>query len=128
MAKDFYTDMQKIASGVLHQFDQSRDTGQENDGIWYIHITPGDGPKENPGVPQETPYKMDGAARQAETRYVDNSVILATDMQATVAIRPDVTPRMPGFVKVDGVRYSIKKATTIPPSGVPVATLLFYGK
>lgn len=126
MSTGFYSDMQNIASGLLSDFDQSRGSGQQNDGIWYVAVTPGNGPADHPGAPTETYHKLNGVARGVSQKYVDGTLILATDEQCTVAIVPGLSINVTGFIERDGKRCKIVKVMTIPPAGEPVATVIIY--
>lgn len=117
---DFYKDMQAIASGLLAEFKQGD--------VRYIHLTPGTGPVDRPGKPVETPYVVDAAARGVQQRYVDNSNIVQSDMQVTMAVKPGVVPQMSGFIEGDGVRYKIVGVQQKPPFGVPVAHVIIFRK
>lgn len=116
----FYQDVQNVASEVLREFKQGE--------IKYIKVTPGKGPKHAPGAPTETVYDVDAAARGVQFKYIDGTQIVASDMQIVMAVRPDVTPDMKGFVSVDGVRYKIKACMAVPPAGTPVAHKIVFGK
>lgn len=125
----FYEEMQGIASGLLQEFDQSRGTGQQNDGLWYVRLTPGSGPAHNPGEPQQTPYKMNGAGKSVAFKYVDDTNIFRSDRQATFAVRSDgIKPELTGYILADGVKHKIIDIKQIPPTGVPVAHVVIFRK
>lgn len=116
-----YDEMQSVARDVLAEFDQG--------GIFYIHNQAGAGPSDAPGPSTETPYKVDGAARGVKFKYVDGTNILATDLQVTISVKPDVpTPNMRGFVQADGKRYKLTGLKQIPPVGVPIVHVLIFRK
>lgn len=124
---DFYRDMQNIASELLSEFDQSRGTGAQSDGLWYIAQVKS-GPPDAP-ILTPTPYKFDGVARTVSRKYVDGTNIVQTDEQAVFNIRDDgVKPAMGGTVLVDGARRTVVGLRQIPPSGVPVATVVIFRK
>lgn len=118
--REFFQEMQSVASEVLSAFDM--------EDIFYVRVTPGNGPPDDPGAPVETDFKVDGAARGVKFRYIDGTVIVAGDLQATMAVHSDVTPDMTGFVKLGTVPYKIAQIDQIPPVGVPVAYRLFFRK
>lgn len=124
----FYEEMQAVASSVLAEFDQKRpgDADPASNGVYYVRVTPGDGPDDDPGEPTETPFKLDAAVRGVSFKYVDNSLIVATDLQLTCAVRSDVTPEMNGFIKVDGVSHKIIRIINKPAAGTPVAHTIVF--
>lgn len=126
MSTGFYSDMQNIAGGLLSEFDQSRGTGQQNDGLWYVAITPGNGPVDNPGAPSETYHKLNGVARGVSQKYVDGSLILGTDEQCTVAIVPGLIIDVTGHIERDGKRCKIVKTINTPSVGIPSTTTIVY--
>lgn len=120
MADDFYGEMQGVARDVLTEFNQGK--------IEYVALTPGTGPAQNPGEPTEQAYTIPGAVRGVKFKYIDNSTIVQSDQQATMAVSADVTPNMAGFMRVDGVRYKIIAIKPIPPAGTPVANVIIFRK
>lgn len=128
----FYDEMQDIASELLGEFDQSRGTGTQSDGLWYIHMTPGNGPVDNPGPATPTPYKLDAVSRGVSFRFigtagVNGALITASDLQLTAAVF-DIEPKPAGFIRADGIDYKIKAIQRVPPTGVCVAHKIVYGK
>jgi hypothetical protein len=115
---DFYSKMQGVTSKVLKRFGQG--------GIYYVALTPGIGPKDNPGPSTETPYKLDAAARGVSFKYVNGSTIVTSDLQLTMAVRKDVTPSIEGFVKIDDRQYKIIQVIPKPAAGTPVAYTLIF--
>lgn len=118
----FYDDMQKITSGVLRTLKQGNPR--------YIAMVPAvsGGTPDNPGDPVQTPYDIDAAVRGVAFKYVDNSTVLATDLQCVMAVHPVVTPDMKGFVEIEGVRHKVVQVMPIPPSGTVVAYRLIFRK
>lgn len=133
MANNFYKEMQGIASDILREFDQTdtdRPASASNNGIYYVGVTPATGgTPANPGSPVEAaPIKLDAVARGVSFKYIDGSHIVATDLQATMAVRSDVTPAIGGFMLVDGNRYKIIQVVNKPAAGVPVAHTVIFRK
>jgi hypothetical protein len=126
----FYQEMQAVATDVLRDFDQSEGSGDADDGLWFIKVIPGTGPDDDPGPATESAFKLLGAARGVSAKYVDNSLILASDMQMTAAYDPRIDPNTDtnGFVRMDGVRYKVRRIDNIPPAGVTVSHKIFFGK
>ena len=113
----FYKEMQGIASDVLRDFNQGV--------IEYITLSSGNGPIDNPGEPTEIKTTLRGAtARTVKSKYVDNTIILGTDIQITFSVQTNVNPEIDDFVKIDGIRYKIIKTMTIPSAGTPVAHMI----
>jgi hypothetical protein len=128
---DFYEDMRSVASELLKEFDQKRpgDPSPTDNGIYYVGITPGTGPADNPGAPQEAPpIKVDAVARGVSFKYVDGTNVVQTDLQATMAVRPDMTPAISGFIIVDGKRHKIVKVMQKPAAGTSVAHTVIFRK
>jgi hypothetical protein len=123
-----YKKIQSVAADVLREFDQATASDDPDKGIWYVAVAPGNGPPDNPGPPVETPYKVDGAARGVKFKYVTGSDIVASDLQATMAVIPGLVPSIAGFVKLDGARYKIVRVDPVPPVGDPVVYRLFFRK
>lgn len=115
---DFYRDLQNVASDVLGQFKQGS--------IEYIAVTPGNGPRDNPGPSQEAvPRPIDAVARGVSFKYVDGANIVTTDLQITMP-GGGVVPAMGGFIRVDGVRHKIISVLAKPAAGVPVAWVVIF--
>jgi hypothetical protein len=115
---EFYLEMRDIASDLLSDFKQGL--------IRYIAVTPGAGPADNPGPPIETPYTLDATARGVSFKYVNNTSIVVTDGQVTMAYRPDVTPDIKGFIEGDGVRHKVVAVVRIPEFGDVVAWRIIF--
>lgn len=115
-----YDEMQDIARDVLGEFRQ--------EGLRYIRVTPGTGPKDDPGPAVVTPFDIDAAARGVAFKYVNGSTIVTTDLQLTMAVRDDVTPDMHGFVEAGGKRCKVIAVQPIPPTGVTVAHVVIFRK
>lgn len=116
---DFYSDMQKIASSLLGEFAQGS--------IQYLAITPGNGPRDDPGASIETAYDIAAVARGVRFGYVDNSLVIASDLQVTIPADV-ITPLPTGFVVIDGVRHKIVKIVPKPAAGIAAAYDLIVRK
>lgn len=116
----FYDEMQAVASELLGEFRQGT--------IRYIALTPGTGPKDNPGPAVETPFDLDAVARGVSFKYVDNSAVLMSDLQTTFAVRPDMVPDIKGFIEMDGKRHKIERVIRKPAAGTPVAYTVVFKK
>lgn len=121
-----YVEMQSLASGLLAEFKQGV--------VAYIRVTPGTGPKDDPGAATETPFTLDATARGAKFQYVQNGLALATDLQITTSAHPALVTDFAnetvvrGFATIDGLRYKIVKAIPKPAAGTPVAFVLIVRK
>lgn len=114
----FYQDMQAVASDLLRKFDQGD--------VYYIAAVKGAGPADAPGEPVETTYKVDAAARGVSFKYIDGSNIVASDLQATMAVHSDFTPAIGGFVIVGARRYKVVRVVAKPAAGTPVAYTVIF--
>lgn len=134
MSNNFYEDMRAVASDVLADFDQTDPNAPASaapggNGIYYVGITPGTGPADNPGAPTEaTPLKLDAVARGVSFKYVDGANVVASDLQTTMAVRADMTPQITGFIIMDGKRYKIVQVINKPAAGVAVAHTVIFRK
>ena len=116
-----YDEMQEIAKDVFAEFGQGV--------IKYIAVTPGNGPVDNPGPSQETPFTYVGAtARGVKFKYVQSGLALASDTQVNCPVDPRFTPAGNGFVEIDGKRYKIVQIIQKPDAGTPVAFTLICRK
>ena len=112
-----YADLQKVASGVIGEFQQSQ--------MVYIALSAGTGgTPDNPAEPVETEHAFPGTVRGAQFKYIDNSKIFASDMQVTMPADMTV-PALDGFVEIDGTRYKIVGVDAVPPAGTPVVYRIF---
>lgn len=116
----FYQDLQNVASGILAEFDQG--------GIFYIAVTPGTGPAQNPGPSVETSFKVNGAAHGVSFKYIDGTNIVASDLQITLAVDPRFTPDEKGFLQINGVRHKVVMCQPKPDAGTVVAYTLVAKK
>lgn len=116
---DFYSDMQSVVSDVLGEFKQGV--------IDYVAITSGNGPADDPGEPIETVYSINAAARGVKFSYVDQALVVATDLQVTIPANV-ITPQMTGFVRIDGTRHKIVKIIPKPAAGIAAAYVLIVRK
>ncbi|MER9543923.1 hypothetical protein NKI72_17860 [Mesorhizobium sp. M0437] len=71
-----------------------------------------------------TDYPLEAAARRVSQKYVDGTLIVATDNQITFAV-PAVVPAMTDTLIVDGAELVMKDLRPIPPAGMPVAYIAF---
>jgi len=125
-----YDDMQSIASNLLREFDQG--------GIWFIRMVPGDGPADDPGEPVPETHKLDGAARGVKMKFVDGTNILASDLQASVAVHSAIRPDEPDtYVALTGKnatpdqalaapRFKVVQIDQVPATGTPVSFRIFF--
>lgn len=113
----FYDGMQKIATGLLKEFNQGV--------MSYIQVTPGTGTLDNPGSPRETPYLLEGAtSRGVQFRYLKDGLALASDSQITMAVDSRFIPDISGFIEKDGSRFKIVQVIAKPDAGTPAVYVL----
>ncbi|TPM39744.1 hypothetical protein FJ967_08890 [Mesorhizobium sp. B2-3-4] len=91
--------------------------------------------RETPGVPDpdqlwvpvepsvET-WPLEAVVRRVSQKYVDGTLIVATDNQVTFAV-PEVVPAMTDLLVIDGVELAMKDLRPIPPAGTVVAYIAF---
>lgn len=135
---DFYGEMQIVASGILQEFKQGL--------IEYVRITKGDGPEDNPGKSLETKYILDGAARGVKSKYVQQGLAVASDLQVVASVNVfdiennsvklvtnpvsvnDVKLEQSGFIDLDGERFKIVEILPRPAVGTTVANVMIIRK
>lgn len=111
-----YDEMQQVAREILSDSDFKQGA------IRLISLTPGTGPIDEPGPATEVPHVLDGTARGVKFKYVAMSLAVASDLQVTFSVKPDVpAPKMLDFIEIDGVRHKITRILPKPAAGVPVA-------
>jgi hypothetical protein len=110
----FYDEMQDMASEMLAQFAQGTVTLTREEEI---------GPGPNPWDPPVT-YVLDAAVRRVAQKYVDGTLIVATDNQVTFAV-PAIVPAMTDTLTIDGVVQVMKDLRPIPAAGTVVAYIAF---
>jgi hypothetical protein len=121
--------MRAVTQDVLREFDQRKPgVDTQADGLWYIGMTPGAGPADEPGEPTPVPFRLEGAARGVAFQFIDGTTIVASDLQCTVAAKDGFAPAMTGFIDVDGSRHKIIRIVNLPPVGVTVAHTIIFRK
>ena len=112
-----YSDMQETATELLTEFNQGV--------IKLIKVVDGTGPSYDPGDPTETEFDLVGTVRGVESKYVDNKLILESDLQVTVAVHATQVPEMSDKISIDGKIVDIVKIMPVPPAGVIVVNRIF---
>jgi len=120
-----YNDMQKLAGNLLNQFKQGQ--------TYLIMVTPGTGPKDNPGPPTEKRIPYNGTVRGVRFRFVQNGLAAASDLQTTMPYTVDakgveVEPNGKCFVEADGVRYKVVEVVRTPAVGTVITWTLILRK
>lgn len=118
----FYDDMQGVASDILRDFNQGNTSG--DDKMQYVEVVTGNGPADNPGK-REVLHDIIGVAKGVDEKYLKGTQIIASDGQITCEVGT-FKPKAKDFVIVSGKRHKVKEATAIPPTGTPVALVIFY--
>lgn len=115
----FYDDIAEMATELLGEFKQgivtlSRTvtTPQDPSTPWI------------PGAPTTTVYPLDAVVRRVSQKYVDGTLIVATDNQITFAV-PPIVPAMSDTLTIDSAELVMKDLRPIPPAGTPVAYIAF---
>lgn len=109
----FYDEMQTIAKNVLNEFNQGS--------IKLVHLTgSSNSSPDAPDEMKETIYTLKGSVKGVSFKYLKEGYVIHTDLEATVAVIPDVQPTLNDFVEVDGVRYKIIRDVSVPAAGTKV--------
>jgi hypothetical protein len=114
----FYDEMQDMASEMLAEFKQGTVTLTREE-----EIGPGPNPWDPP-VTAPVTYVLDAAVRRVAQKYVDGTLIIATDNQVTFAV-PAIVPAMTDTLTIDGVVQVMKALRPIPAAGTVVAYIAF---
>ena len=77
-----------------------------------------------PGAPTTTSYELDATVRRVEQKYVDGTLIVATDDQINFSV-PPIAPAMTDAFTVDGKLRTLKALRPIPAAGTPVMYIAF---
>lgn len=118
MAGFDYGRMQSTATRLLQRFAQGN--------ITLSQTTTAPGPNEwTPGTETTATYPLDAAVAavlndEATAKFVDGTVIVATDLTVTFAV-PEVVPAMGDSVTIDGKVHVVKKIVALPAAGTTVA-------
>ncbi|AID29246.1 hypothetical protein [Mesorhizobium jarvisii] len=115
----FYDDMAGVATELLTEFNQGS--------VQLKRETPGVVDPDQPWVPIEPTvetWPLNAAVRRVSQKYVDGTLIVATDNQVTFAV-PAIVPAMTDTLIVDGVELAMKDLRPIPPAGTVVAYIAF---
>lgn len=129
MADEFYQDMQDVASEILGEFAQGSIQLEQQSAAGA-----GDPARPwTPGAPSLRTWVLAGAMRTVDRAFVDGTLVVGTEAQATVAVRArradtgaveSIDPMMGGTLITDGLRRVIKKVVRIPEVGTPVSWAL----
>lgn len=116
-----YDELQVVAREILQEFGQGA--------ISYVAVTPGTGPVDDPGAATESEYVLPYAvARGVLAKYVQSGLAIASDLQVTAGVHPDIVPNLRGFVKIDNIRYKIVQIIPSPAAGTTVANIFIVRK
>lgn len=116
----FYSELQEIASEVLAEFAQGAVT------LTRSTSTPDPETPWEPGALTTTTYTLNAVVSGVASKYVDGSLITASDLMITAAVHAEVTPQMGDLISIDGgVAKAIKKIEPMPAAGTPAAHLIF---
>lgn len=122
----FYDEMQDFASEMLEEFNQGTITLTRKE---YAAPT---NPWEQ-GAETPVTYTLDATVRGAASKYVDGTLILASDLQVMVSTsarnsdgdRVAIVPQMNDAITVNSKAKTPKKIMPIPASGTVAAYLVF---
>ncbi len=115
----FYDDMRAVADELLGEFKQGS--------VQLRRETPGipdpDAPWE-PVEPTVQTWELKAAVRRVSTKYVDGTLIIASDNQVTFAV-PATVPKLTDTLVVDGRAHAMKDLRPLPGAGTVVAYIAF---
>lgn len=130
MSSDIYTRMQSTASRLLKQYGQGEVLLERR-----LPGTPDTDRPWLPGLPETMTYRLDAVIRSVDRRFVDGTLVVGTERQATFSVYAThietngspvspvvvaVVPTMADTLIVDGNPTKIKKIAGTPDAGVPV--------
>lgn len=124
MSDAFYKDMANVALGVITDFQQ---------GVLVLEKrTPVAGADQpwDPGTPTPQPFSVVGVVQAVDRRYVDGTLVLATDRMAIIptdALPASVVPTMTDRLIIDGESTVIKKVLRVPEAGKTIVYRLILG-
>ncbi len=115
----FYDEMRDVATDLLGEFKQGA--------VSLKRITKADPDPSTPWIPgAETvmTYALDATVRRVAQKYVDGTLIVATDNQVTFAV-PAVVPVLVDRLIIDGAEHVMKDLRPLPAAGTPAAYIAF---
>jgi hypothetical protein len=118
----FYDDIGDMVQDLLLP-DAEGGLGQGTVQLKRTVTTPGADPWDPPSE-DVTAYTLKAAVRRVSTKYVDGTLILATDNQVTFAV-PAVTPLMTDTLSIDGKDHAMKDLRPLPGAGTVAAYIAF---
>lgn len=113
-----YLRRQARAKRQLKRYDQGT--------LVYVAKGVTSGDPWNPVAGSDTEYPLDGVVKGVSQEYVDGTYVIASDLQATVAVF-DVVPSVEGLFKIDGKTHQIKRVDPMPAAGTPVSWRIIIG-
>lgn len=119
---DFYTDAADMMQEMLVPTSEGG-LGQGLVQLKRVTTTPGENSWDPPTETSVT-YPLKAAVRRVSTKYVDGTLILATDNQVTFAV-PTVTPLMTDTLVIDGKESAMKDLRPLPGAGTVAAYIAF---
>lgn len=120
----FYKDMAGVALDIIDEFQQGLLVLERRSPV------AGSIPWE-PDAPTITTLPVVGVVRSVDRRYVDGTLVIATDRMATLpvnALPVGVAPQMGDVLIIDGERTTIKKVLRVPEAGVLIVYKLIDRK
>lgn len=120
MTSTIYDELQTEASALLAEF------GQGTVILTRSTSTPDPATPWEPGTTSTSTYTLNAVVSGVASKYVDGTLIKASDLMLTAAVHAEVTPEMGDLISIDGgVAKAIKKIEPMPAAGTPVAFLIF---
>jgi hypothetical protein len=113
----FYDEMKAVADELLGEFAQGTVT------LSRVVQTPAVNDWDEPSE-AVTAYTLQAVVRGVSKQFIDGTTILATDLQATVAV-PSVVPVPNDLLLLDGDAVTVLRVDAIPAVGTVCAYRLF---
>lgn len=125
----FYDEIRDVAVEVLAEFKQGAVTltrttlGASDPSTPWI-----------PGAPTADVYELDAVVSGVTKKYIDGSLILASDLMVTASPRAthsdgtvveDIAPQQADIITVDGAVKAVKAVKPTPAAGTAAAYLIF---
>jgi hypothetical protein len=123
MSDAFYTEMAGIAGDLITEYQQGTATLEKRTPVAGM-------PPWEPGAFTATIYAVVCVVRSVDRRFVDGTLVLATDRMAMVpatALPDGVEPQANDVVHVDGRPTTIKKVIRVPEAGIIIVYKLILG-
>ena len=124
MSDAFYQEMVGIAGDLITEYQQ---------GVIALERRtqpPATPPEWDPPPSEVAQYPVVGVVRNVDRRFVDGTLVMATDRMATLPARSlpaGIVPQMTDVLYIDGEPTTIKKVIRVPEAGIIIVYKLILG-